>query len=156
MNRKAEIFAAYGDNVEDALRNWQQVDPAGFAHFEQTCQRRQYLSDFRAWRRRQIVTVTQPEPRGEAALFDPGPARSNPVDVRSTLVHDGDEVNLLDLAGIEGAEVIRRIVARDSGPAATTLARCDRYRKVADLIEAQTVELGRPVSVREALGLVAA
>lgn len=154
MNRKAEIFTAYGADVSSALRNWAQVDPEGYDHFERTAVDRQYMADYRAWRRRQTVTVARQAPDTAARLFE-APARPDPVDVRSTLVHDGDEVHLLDLAGTEGAAVIRSIAARDAGPAKTTLSRCDRYRVVADLIEAQSVELGRPVSVREALGLAA-
>ena len=156
MNRKAEIFTEYGDDVAGALRNWAQIDPEGFDHFERTATSRQYLADYRAWRRRQTVTVSRQAPDPTCTLFPTPPAKADPVDVRSTLVHDGDEVALLDLAGVEGAALIRQIANRDAGPAKTTLSRCDRYRVVADLIEARSGGLGRPVSVREALGLVAA
>jgi hypothetical protein len=154
-NRKAEVFAANGDDVAAALRNWQQIDGPGFDSFAAKAVERQYLADYRRWAGRRTVAVVTERPSPEARLFTPPPAHTKATEVRSKLVHDGHEVNLLDLAGAEGAAVIRRIVVRDAGPAATTLERCDEMRTIADLIEAQSVELGRPVSVREVLGLAA-
>lgn len=155
-NRKAEVFSAYGDDVEAALRNWQQIDGPGFDSFCAKAIERQYLADYRRWAGRQTVAVVTERPSSDPRLFTPPPARPKATEVRSKLVHDGQEVSLLDLAGVEGAAVIRSIAIRDAGPAATTLERCGEMRVIADLIEARSVELGRPVTVREALGLVAA
>lgn len=157
MNAKAEIFAAYGPDVDDALRNWEQIDRRGFDAFAAAAVGRQYLADYRRWASRQTIDMPTDAPAPSTGTLFPAPAPHSPVvEVRSKLVFDGDEVALMDLAGVEGAAVIRQIATRDRIPAATTLKRCDQYAKYADLIEAKSAELGRPVSVREALGLVAA
>lgn len=159
MTTKADIFDAYGDNPADALRNWAQVDPAGYAHFERTALERMYHADWQRWNRAKIINTAKAERAGQEGqdhLFTPPPAdRVQRVDVRSTLIHDGDTVHLLDLAGEEGAQRLREIVARDRRPAKTSLARCEQYERYAELILAKTAELGRPVSIREALGMAA-
>lgn len=153
-NRKTEVFEAYGPDVDAALRNWQQIDGPGYEAFARAAVGRQYLADYRRWANRNTINVIRPEPASDR-LFTPPPAAPEPVKVRANLVHDGAEVALLDLAGEEGAAVIRRIASRDRLPAATTLARCDQYRAIADLIEKASLETGRPVSVREVLGRAA-
>lgn len=161
MNRKVEIFTAYGSDVTAALRNWEQIDQRGYDAFASAAVGRQYLADYRRWDSRRTIDMPTDAPGNEpkpATLFGAPPEADKPptVEVRSNLVYDGTDVALMDLAGIEGAAVIRHIATRDAVPAATTIKRCEQYRKYADLIEAKSAELGRPVSVREALGLVAA
>lgn len=52
--------------------------------------------------------------------------------------------------------VLREVAGRDKPGAATTLARCERLLRIAEMIESETKRLGRPVSVAEVIERVAA
>lgn len=155
MSRKTDIFAAYGDDAEAALRNWQQIDPLGFDAWESDLARRQYLTDYRKWSGARKVSVTPPATEPAPSLF-PAPAKVEAIQTRPTVVHDGHEHTLLDLAGSEGATVLRQAALRDLTPAESTAKRCRFHLRIADLIEAETVRQGRPVSVGEVIGLAVA
>lgn len=157
--RKAEVFAAYGDDADDALRNWAQIDPEGYQHFVDTAAARQYVTDYRAWSRRQRIVVERTARAADAGappLFDAPAPKPQPINTRATVVHDGTERHLLELAGAEGAALLRQAALRDLAPAESTTQRCRFHLELADLIEAATVEAGRPVAVSEVLHLATA
>lgn len=154
MTRKAEIFAAYGDDAESALRNWQQVDPDGYGQWSATVEQRTYVADYRRWASRQLSSVRASalKPKtDQARLFQPADGERESVEIRRTIVHDGTELVTAELAGLDGAQKLREAALRDLGPAETTAKRCRRNIEIAALIEAETIRLGRPVSVGEVL-----
>lgn len=159
MTRKTEVFEAYGDQADDALRNWQQIDPEGYAFFAETAVARQYLADYRRWdRSRRIIVerIAEATDRGAPPLFDAPKPKPEPIETRATVVHDGESHRLVDLAGVEGAALLRQAALRDLGPAESTAKRCRFHLELAELLERQTVEAGRPVTVAEVLHLTKA
>jgi len=157
MTRKVEIFAAYGSDVAGALRNWEQIDPLGYGAFAASAVERQYRADHGRWVRTQTVKLERSAAKPKTdRLFAPPPSKADQIEVRSTIVHDGTEHTMLGLAGKAGAKVLREAALRDLAPAETTADRCRFNIELADKIEAASVAAGRPVSVGEVLGLVAA
>lgn len=157
--RKAEVFAAYGRNADDALRNWQQIDPEGYDAFATAAVARQYLADYSRWSGRQRVSVNRIEDAaqtGATPLFETPAVPVEPLRTRATVVHDGNESHLLELAGPEGAATLRQAALRDLAPAESTTKRCRFHLRLAELIEAESVRQGRPVAVSEVIGLAVA
>lgn len=154
MTAKTEIFTAYGDDVDAALQAWGNVDPTGYAMWSESCERRQYLADYRRWNSRHVVNVATAAPQAPALFDAPAPV-PQPVVVRASVVHDGTSVETLTLAGPEGARILREAALRDLRPAETTAARCRRYLELAKQIESASEAQGRPVSVAEVIGMAA-
>ena len=160
MSRKTELYEAYADDARLALDAWANLDPVGFAAWQATVEERQYLADYRRWNSRRTVGALTTSPESADLPLFPLPPKSAPPkpvpQVRQTIVHDGRSIDLLALAGEDGARILRETALRDKGPASTTLARCDRMVKLAELIAAESKRLGRPVSVAEVIERVAA
>lgn len=159
MTTRSEVFAAYGDDIDALLDAWPNLDPEGYAAWEHNALRRLARSDVRAWRSRQTVKIdreTAEADSGQGRLVDVPPARREQIRMRSVITTDDAAVNLLAIAGPEGADLLRQVALRDRPGAATTLARCERLLKLAELIEAESARQGRPVTVAEVIEQVAA
>lgn len=153
MTTKAELFTAYGDDPRAILDAWPNLDPQGYAIWSDKAEERQILTEYRRWARTQTIKLERnPDHEEHPALF-PQPRKGKAITVRQTVVHDGEEVALLSLTGHEGATLLRQAMLRDLGPASTTVDRCRYGIKLADLIDAETERLGRPVSAAEILGV---
>lgn len=90
--------------------------------------------------------------------YDGGQAEKH---IRERIVIQNDdgerqEYDQFSLAGAEGAKVLRAVAERDKRHAETTFERSHLQFKLADAIEAESVRLGRDVSVAEVLGLAEA
>lgn len=159
MTRKTEVFEAYGDNADDALRNWQQIDPAGHHLWSATVERRQYLADYRRWSSRRRLSVdldALTADAGQAPLFDAPTAKRESIHTRPTVVHDGTEHTFASLSGHEGAATLRQAALRDLNRAESTSQRCRFHLKVAEVLERETERVGHPVTVAEVLHLAVA
>jgi hypothetical protein len=158
MTSKSEMFAAYDGDVQAILEAWPNLDPEGYASWERTALIRLLSADVRRWQSRQTVTVeadARAEQAGQGRLVDV-PAKRKRVEFRAKVSTDGGSVDFMALAGDQGALTLRQAALRDKPAAATTLARCERLLRIAELIEAETARLGRPVSVAEVIERVAA
>jgi hypothetical protein len=159
MPTKAEVFAAYDGDVDAILEAWPNVDPVGYAEWERTALVRLLRSDVGAWQRRQCVRVDR-EPKAETGQGRlegvPLPVRRKSVRMRARVTTDKGPREFLTLSGKAGAKVLREVAGRDKPGAATTLARCERLLRIAEMIESETKRLGRPVSVAEVIERVAA
>lgn len=156
MTTRSELFTAYGDDADLALGAWPNLDPTGYAAWSATVERRQYLADYRRWVGRQTVAVKREVAKaddGQVPLFDAPTAGVPTLAVRSTIVHDGHTLDLFALSGPDGARLLREAMLRDLGPASTTVDRCRYGIALADHIEAQSVALGRNVTVGEVLSI---
>lgn len=154
MSTRNDLFAAYGDDVDGALGAWPNVDPTGYAAWSGQAERRQYRNEYRRWLSRQTITAARDtiQNRGQVRLFEP-PTAAKGIQLRSTMIHQGEQMPVLGLSGDEGARVLRQICQRDLTPALTAVARAKFGLALADHIEAETERLGRPVSVAEVIGL---
>ena len=159
MPTKSEIFATYGDDIDAMLAAWPNLDPAGYATWERTALRRLANADVRAWQRRQHVRVDR-EVRtvnaGQDRLVDVPAKRREEVRMRAKVTTDRGSADFLGLGGKNGAKVLREAAMRDKPGAATTLDRCNRMLRLAELIESESERLGRDVTVAEVLERVAA
>lgn len=158
MTSKSEMFAAYDGDVHAILDAWPNLDPEGYAAWERTALTRLLSADVRRWQSRQTVTVeadTQAEKDGQGRLVDV-PVKRQRVEFRAKVSTDGGSVDFMALAGDKGAMTLRQAAFRDKPAATTTLARCERLLRIAELIEAESKRLGRPVSVAEVIERVAA
>ena len=159
MPTKSEIFAAYDGDLDAILEAWPNLDPEGYALWEQTALRRLLRTDVRGWRARQHVQVDREihaERAGQDRLVDVPVKRRESVTMRATVTTDAGSESFLDLAGQAGADVLRQAAQRDKPGAATTLARCERMLRIAELIESESARLGRDVTVAEVLERVTA
>lgn len=159
MPTKSEIFAAYDGDIDAILEAWPNIDPVGYAAWERTALKRLLRADVRAWRGRQHVQIDRElhaEHAGQDRLVDVPEARRERVKVRAKVTTDAGASDFLALSGKAGADVLRQAALRDKPGALTTVERCERMLKVADLIESESVRLGRDVTVAEVLELVAA
>lgn len=159
MTSKSEMFAAYDGDVQAILEAWPNLDPEGYAAWERTALIRLLSADVRRWQSRQTVTVEadeRAEQAGQGRLVDV-PAKRKRVEFRAKVSTDnGGSVDFMALAGDAGALTLRQAALRDKPAAATTLARCERLLRIAELIESESQRLGRPVSVAEVIERVAA
>ena len=159
MPTRSEIFATYGDDIDALLEAWPNLDPEGYAVYERNALRRLLSADLKAWQRRQTVHVAaemRAEHAGQDRLVDVPAKRPAPVAMRATVATDSGSEDFLALAGQHGADVLRQAALRDKPGAATTLARCERMLRIAELIESESARLGRDVTVAEVLERVAA
>lgn len=156
MTARAELFAAYGDDLDGLLAAWPNLDPTGYAAWAEHAEHRQIKAEYARWRSRQTAAIRKTQ-RAELAppLFDAPPAKVPTVKVRAIIAHEGGDRRLMDLAGVDGAKVLREAALRDLGPAETTATRCRRMLDLAEQIQAESIKQGRPVSVAEVIGLAA-
>lgn len=158
MPTKAEVFEAHGGDVDYILSAWPNIDPAGYAAWERTALRRLLAADVRAWQRRQTVRIDADAGKadsGQARLVDV-PTRRRAVPMRAKVTTDAGAVDFLGLSGPAGARTLRQAALRDKPGAVTTLSRCERLLAIADLLDAESAEQGRPVTVAEVIERVAA
>lgn len=154
---KAEVFDAYGDGP-DALEAFANLHHQEWSEFVDSAALKQWKAEYATWRRGQVRSVERDliaADRGSARLFDL-PEGATRIDIRSRLIFAGIEHDTFDLAGRDGAAVLRLVAERDGAPARTVLVRSNLYVKLADHIESESKRLGRDVSVAEVLELGAA
>lgn len=152
-----DLYSRYGDDATGALEALANVDNELWRSFLDAAAERQYLAQYGAWLRSQTVEVTKQAKRrrrDEPRLFEVK-VDADKMALRRTVKAAGDQHSLMSLSGVEGASVLRDAARRDRPGALTTVARCDQYDKIADLIESETARLGRPVSVAEVLAVAA-
>mgnify|MGYP007115078338 CR=1 FL=1 len=158
MPTRSEVFAAYDGDPDAILEAWPNLDPDGYAAWERTALQRMLRTDVRAWQRRQHVRIDrdlEADRSGQGQLVDV-PRKRQDVRMRAKLTADGGSVDFLDLAGPDGAKVLREAALRDKPGALTTIARCERLLRLADLIASESERQGRPVTVAEVIERVAA
>ena len=147
------VFEAYGDDAAQALEAWANVDHEAWSAFTDGAAESLYLNRYKAWRRSLTTTVDKAftkAKKGEARLFNVPESVESTV-LRERLVYDGNEYELLGLAGHDGAALARKVAERDLAPSLTTVNRCRFMLELADHIDAETERLGRPVEFREVL-----
>lgn len=150
-----EYFEEYGTDADSALAAMANVDPELWSEFVDRAARELYLAHRQSWVRSQVSEVAVP--KSQAQLFSAETMKN--LTVRKTIVTvvDGErcEFETLDLAGEDGAAILEGVAARDERPAKTTIKRTKDYRQLARLVREATAAQGRPVSVREVLGIAA-
>lgn len=160
------VFDAYEDDAAAglvalataglvALAN---TDPPLWHSYVDAAAERQYRSDYARHRRSLIVLARKDDlsaTRGQARLFEVDDSDAL-VRLREVLVLDGSQHRLAELAGADGAAVLRRVAERDLAPATTVVSRCRTMLKLADHLETESTRLRRDVSVGEVLTLGAA
>lgn len=154
MSTKYEVFDAYPDATE-GLAAWANVDPEGYDAFVEGAAAKRYDAERAAWVRSMTQSVRKDAlhaKSGQARLFEP-PESATRVELRERIVWSGTEYVLADLAGKDGALVLRKAMTRDLKPALTTVQRCKNGLALAEHIEAESERLGRDVSVREVVSL---
>jgi hypothetical protein len=154
VTTKHDIFEAY-ENAAEGLAAWANIDPDGWSAFVDTAAERRYDTERAAWRRslvRSVLAESVRSDHGQAKLFEP-PESGARIEVREVIVAEGHEHPLFDLAGAEGARLIRVAMTRDLKPALTTIKRCKNGFALADHIEAESSRLGRDVAVREVIAM---
>jgi len=159
MTTRTELFAAYGDDARAALDAWSNLDPEAHAFWSTGCEERQYRAEHRRWLSRQttaVVREVKAKVAGSAPLFELEQSDPPKIDVRRVLIHDGHPIDMLTLAGEDGARILREAMLRDLGPANTTRERCQHGLALAEQVIARSEAEGRPVSVAEVLGLAVA
>lgn len=150
------VFEQYGDDAEAGLQALANTDHALWSAYTDSAAEAKYRSDFASWVRRQTVRMSKDDiaaSNGQARLFTP--PRSKLVEARMMVRLDGKIYRVADLAGHEGAAILRRVAERDLKPSRTTVARCKVQLKLADHITAETDRLGRDVSVNEVVKMEA-
>jgi len=152
-----EIFDAYGDAASDALAAWANIDSEAWSDYVDQAAEKQYRSDYGAHRRsmtRAVEKEALAAEAGQAQLFETSGSTVK-VELRRTLVLDGVEYDVAELAGHDGAAIARKVAERDLAPSLTTLNRCKFTLQLADHVDAETERLGRPVTFAEVLGWAA-
>jgi hypothetical protein len=152
-NTLTELFEAYGNDATAALEAYGNVDNEGWSEYTDRAAEKQYRFDYGSWLRGQ-VRATEADSiaavSGQARLFEVEPGFA--IDIRTTLILDGVEYDVGSLAGADGADVLRKVAARDLKPAKTTIVRCKGQLALADHIVAESERLGRDVCAAEVLG----
>lgn len=150
-----ELFEEYGTDAKSALEALANVDPQVWSEFVDTAAEAVYRERYKAWVRAHTKQVVQVNP--QSTLFPPAEMKRLTVRERVVVTTNGqrEEHNLLDLAGAEGAAILMRAAERDERPARTTLARSGAMKKLAKALVQQSEAEGRPVTVREVLGVAA-
>lgn len=153
MSARNSIFEAYGADARAGLDAWLNVDPDDLHRWSDQAEERQYRAEYRRWLGRQTVVADAAEiaegPQ-QPRLFEP-PKATRTVELRSTVIHEGESKPLGDLAGLEAVRVLRDVCRRDLTPALTAVNRAKFGLALADHIEAETERLGRAVTVAEVI-----
>lgn len=153
MSKKAEVMAelfdAYGDDADGALAAMANVSPHVWSQYVDEAASKQYLTDYKAWVRRQTSRVDRT--RSTNRLFQVDDTERITLRARIAIQVEGKrkEFATLALAGAHGAELLRLAADRDEAPARTTLIRCALYRRLATQVEKRSKSEGRDVSVGE-------
>jgi hypothetical protein len=154
MSTKFDIFDAY-PVAADGLAAWANVDHDAWSAFVDSAAEKQYDTERASWVRSLTQSVRKDALKannGQARLFEP-PESATRVELRERIVWSGQEYLLADLAGRDGAAVLRKAMQRDLKPALTTVQRCRNGLALADHIEGESDRLGRDVSVSEVVSL---
>lgn len=155
-NALSDVFAAYGADAESGLAAYANVDPEGWSDYVDSAAIKRYRDDYANYAR-SLVRLVEKEriasDAGQARLFEV--AEGAQIKMRERIILDGVEHDLGALTARNGADVIRKVAARDLAPAVTTVERCRALLRLADHMEAESERLGRDVSAGEVLGWAA-
>ena len=149
-----DVFEQYGHDADAGLAALANTDPPYWSAYVDSAAAKQYRADHRSYQRSLVRLIERDAleaASGQIRLFEVDPGVE--VEVRAQLVLDGETYRTDELAGGEGAAVLRRVAQRDLSPAVTTVRRCKTLLKLADHLEAETTRTGVDVSVGEVLGL---
>lgn len=146
-----ELFESYGDDAPAALAAFANVAPVEWARYVDEAAERQYRADRAKHVRDQRLRVS--DKANVLQLFSTDDAKSVELRERLVLYEAGKrrEFGVLELAGIEGAEIIAKVVKRDERGARTTLTRTATLKKLAKEMVRRSEAEGRPVSAAEIL-----